>query len=385
MSHLSSYSCQSIDQDDIDAVVAVLNSEFLTQGPATAAFERAVANATNSPFACAVSSATAGLHLALVGLGLLEGDSVWTTPNTFVATVNAALYCGASVRLIDIDSETLNINLDCLERALQEADRDGQLPKIVIPVHFGGNPVNMEKLSRLSDKYGFKVLEDASHALGSRSQHETIGQCEFSDAAVFSFHPVKPLTSGEGGVITCKSQNLHALISRLRSHGVSRENLNAQHGLPEELSYEQTDLGWNYRLSDINAALGTSQLGKLKTRVEERVRLREIYKNELQPYAVKLQRIDTDCCSSNHLLVAQFENQSMRNEVHNSLRASNIATNFHYIPIYRHPYHKNIGKITDFPIMESYFSTGLTLPLHIKLTINEVKQVCTKIKEVISQ
>jgi len=202
---------------------------------------------------------------------------------------------------------------------------------------------------------------------------------------VFSFHPVKPLTSGEGGVITCKSQNLHALISRLRSHGVSRENLNAQHGLPEELSYEQTDLGWNYRLSDINAALGTSQLGKLKTRVEERVRLREIYKNELQPYAVKLQRIDTDCCSSNHLLVAQFENQSMRNEVHNSLRASNIATNFHYIPIYRHPYHKNIGKITDFPIMESYFSTGLTLPLHIKLTINEVKQVCTKIKEVISQ
>jgi UDP-4-amino-4,6-dideoxy-N-acetyl-beta-L-altrosamine transaminase len=383
MSRLDTYSCQTIDPSDIESVVSVLNSDFLTQGPMVAEFEKSLASLVGANHACAVSSATAALHLGLVSMDVGKGDHVWTTPNTFVATVNAAVYCGATVTLIDIDPDTLNIDLTSLERELEATSKTRRLPKVIIPVHFGGNPVDSRKLSSLSDKYEFKILEDASHALGSNTQYENIGQCQFSDAAVFSFHPVKPLTSGEGGAVVTNSNETYQKLCQLRSHGIDKNAREPTTILPADLYYEQTQLGWNYRLSDIHAALGNSQLKKLKSTVEYRQFLREIYLEQLDSEPVKFQKIEDESLSSNHLLVVQFETSLKRNAVYNALKAQGIASNFHYIPIYRQPLHHSIGNPTKFPVMEKYYATGLSLPLHVKLTETEILQVTSVIKEVL--
>jgi len=384
MSLLNTYSCQSIDQSDIDAVTDVLKSEYLTQGPMVKKFESSVADFTGARFGCAVSSATAGLHIGLIALGIKPGDHVWTTPNTFVATANAALYCGAKVDLIDIDQSDLNMDLDLLEHKLLTTSHNGILPKVIIPVHFGGNPVDMKRLSHLSERYQFKVLEDGSHALGSKTPEEYVGACKYSDAAVFSFHPVKPITCGEGGIITCNSEELYESLCSIRSHGITKNVRQSQKILPEELYYEQESLGWNYRLSDIHAALGNSQLLKIRVLTKKREELRHIYEAELASFPIQFQTTDQRSASSNHLLVARFTNTSTRNKVHDHLRQLNIATSFHYIPIYRHPYHRSLGDALNFPVMEHYYSTGLTLPLHCKLTKSDVIDVVKSIQEVLN-
>jgi len=381
MGKLDTYSCQSIDDADINSVVGVLKSDFLTQGPMVSEFEASMTDITKATYACALSSATAALHVALAGLGVKQGDHVWTTPNTFVATVNAARYCGASVSLIDINQGTYNLDLSVLERKLTTVAVPNLLPKVVIPVHFGGNPVDSERLSSLATKYGFKILEDASHALGSANTDETVGQCKFSDAAVFSFHPVKPLTSGEGGVITTNSADLHKNFCQLRSHGIVRNSRGSSDGLPPELYYEQVQMGWNYRLSDIHAALGNSQLRKLTSTVAYRQRLRNRYLEELHSSPIRFQTIEKETLSSNHLMIAQFETCSKRNAVYTALKAAGIGSSFHYIPVYRHPIHITLGHPRDFPVMEHYYQTALTLPLHVKLTEPDIIKVATIIRE----
>ena len=384
MGKLETYSCQSIDDADISSVVGVLRSDFLTQGPMVPEFEASMTDITKATYACAVSSATAALHIGLAGLGVKKGDHVWTTPNTFVATVNAALYCEASVSLIDIHQKTYNLDLSALERKLATTIDPNLLPKVVIPVHFGGNPVDSERLSSLATKYGFKILEDASHALGSANANELVGQCKFSDAAVFSFHPVKPLTSGEGGVITTNSEHLYKNFCQLRSHGIVRNPKESPEGLPSDLYYEQIQMGWNYRLSDIHAALGNSQLNKLTPTVDYRQRLRNTYLDELHSSSVKFQTIEEETRSSNHLMIAQFDTCAKRNAVHKALKSAGISSSFHYIPVYRHPIHKTLGNPAEFPVMEHYYATALTLPLHVKLTESDIIKVVAVIKEVLA-
>jgi len=380
MGKLDRYSCQSIDDADINSVVGVLRSDFLTQGPMVSEFEASMTDITKAAHACAVSSATAALHIGLAGLGVKKGDHVWTTPNTFVATVNAARYCEATVSLIDINQETYNLDLSTLERKLATTADPNLLPKVIIPVHFGGNPVDSERLSALATKYGFKILEDASHALGSANTKEIVGQCNFSDAAVFSFHPVKPLTSGEGGVITTNSADLHQNFCQLRSHGIVRDTQESPDGLPPELYYQQTQMGWNYRLSDIHAALGNSQLNKLTSTVAHRQQLRDRYLEELHSSSIQFQTIEEETLSSNHLMIAQFETCVQRNQVYKALKAAGIGSSFHYIPVYRHPIHSSLGNPEDFPIMEHYYATALTLPLHVKLSESDIIKAATIIK-----
>jgi len=384
MGKLDTYSCQSLDDADINAVVGVLRSDFLTQGPMVSEFEASMTDIPKAAHACAVSSATAALHIGLAGLGVKKGDHVWTTPNTFVATVNAARYCEASVSLIDIDQETFNLDLSALERKLTTTTDPNLLPKIVIPVHFGGNPVDSERLSQLATKYGFKILEDASHALGSANAKEIVGQCKFSDAAVFSFHPVKPLTSGEGGVITTNSVDLHENFCQLRSHGIVRDPNGSPDGLPRELYYEQIQMGWNYRMSDIHAALGNSQLNRLASTVAYRQQLRNRYVEELDSSSIKFQTIEEETLSSNHLMIAQFETHAKRNAVYKALKTAGIGSSFHYIPVYRHPIHRTLGNPIDFPVMEHYYATALTLPLHVKLTESDITSVASIVKEVLT-
>ena len=377
MSDLHKYSCQSLNQDDIDAVVSVLQSEFLTQGPITEEFESHTASYVNAQYACAVNSATSGLHLALLALGIKPGDSIWTTPNTFVATVNAALYCGASVQLVDINLETLNIDIDLLETKLDHAQKSKTLPAAIIPVHFGGYPLDMERIDNLKKKYGFQVIEDVSHALGSSFNNEAIGSCKWSDATVFSFHPVKPVTCGEGGIITCNKLQTFELLKQLRSHGIRRQTASTT----GKLAYEQISMGFNYRLSDIHAALGKSQLKRARDFVHTRAGIRELYEQKLQGFPISFQKLAQNSKSSHHLAVVRFANKSTRDRVQLRLQSEGIGTNQHYIPIYRHSFHKTLGELNDFPNMEAYFKTGLTLPLHAKLTHSEALHVCQIIKE----
>ena len=379
MSDVNRYSCQSIDDTDIDAVTEVLRSDFLTQGPAVEAFENSVSRYVQSPFACAVNSATSGLHIALLALDIGPSDMVWTSPNTFVATVNSVLYCGADVALIDIDPDTLNIDPNLLERQLKLADQNGNLPKAIIVVHFGGVPAEMKSINDLATKYNIAIIEDASHALGASIDNEPVGSCKWSDAAVFSFHPVKPITCGEGGMVTCKSPSLHDRLIKLRTHGIQR-NPDTENN---DLAYEQQSLGFNYRLSDIHAALGKSQLRRSEEFILQRSEMRAIYESQLDRSAVKLQTIPRASRSSHHLLVAQFADQALRDRIKAHLSQKAIGINFHYIPIYKHQFHRNLGTDEDFPMMANYFRTGITLPLHTKLTTDEVEFVCHAINEAI--
>lgn len=280
------YGKQSISNDDINAVVEVLKSDFLTQGPLVPEFEKEVAAYCQTKFAVAVNSATSALHISLMALGVGPNDLVWTSPNTFVATANAALFCGAEVDFIDIDPDTYNICTDALERKLHDASCCGRLPKVVIPVHFAGQPCDMQTIHRLSQKYGFHVIEDASHAIGGRYQDKPIGNCEYSDITVFSFHPVKIITTAEGGMAVTKSAKLEKLLKLFRSHGVSRDVYNGSDVEPDPWYYEQTVLGFNYRMTELQAALGIQQLAKIDEFIQKRHSIAKIYNKELLQFQV---------------------------------------------------------------------------------------------------
>lgn len=361
------YGRQSIDEADIAAVVAVLRSDWLTQGPAIERFEQAVAGYCRVEHAVAVCNATAALHLACRALGLGPGDWLWTSPNTFVASANCALYCGAQVDFVDIDATTYNMSVDALAAKLDQADRAGRLPKIVVPVHFAGQSCDMAGIGRLAERYGFRIIEDASHAIGGRYHDQPVGDCRYADIAVFSFHPVKIITTGEGGVATTRNPQLAEKLRLLRSHGISRDPTAMHSPPPGAWYYEQIDLGYNYRMTDLQAALGLSQLSRLDDFVAARVRLAARYSEGLSKLPLVLPRQQAYTASSWHLYVALVDparGEANRDGLFRHLRDSGIGVNVHYIPVYRQPYYHALGyEEGDFPNAENYYRCTITLPL----------------------
>ncbi len=371
------YGKQNISEEDIAAVADVLRSDFLTQGPAVEKFEREFAEYTEAKYAVAVSNATAALHLSCLALGLKSGDSLWTSPITFVASANCALYCGADPDFIDIDPRTYNIDTLSLSKKLMTAESKGRLPKIVIPVHFSGQPCDMECIYRMSHDYGFKIIEDASHAAGASYKSKKLGSCQFSDVSVFSFHPVKVMTTGEGGMITTNQKEIYEKLIRLRSHGITRnQELMTQND--GGWYYQQIDLGYNYRMTDIQAALGSSQLKRLDEFVRRRNEIAEMYDEGLQELVLTPHTLK-ETYSAFHLYVI---NTFKRKELYDYLRTKNIFCQVHYIPVHTQPYYKNLGfKDGNFPNAEKAYSRILSLPMYYGLTDAQVKYIISCIRE----
>jgi len=361
-----SYGKQSINQDDIDAVVDVLKSDFLTQGPKVVEFENDLANYCEAKYAKAVNNGTAALHLAYLAIGLEQGDIVWTTPNTFVATANAALYCGATVDFVDIDSKTYNLSIDYLKEKLIQAKKDNKLPKLVVPVHFAGQSCEMKAIWKLSKEYGFNVIEDASHALGGEYLNNKVGNCEYSDMAVFSFHPVKMITTGEGGAIMTNNEKLNEKIELLRSHGITKDATKFDNQSDGDWYYEQRALGFNYRLTDIQAALGISQLKRLDSFVARRREIVKQYFDKLDNSVLPYQHPDAN--SSWHLFVIQTED---RKATYKQLKTQGIMTQVHYIPVTSQPFYnrKKLKNSADF------YRHCLSLPIYADLNNNEQNRV----------
>ena len=375
------YGRQSISREDIDAVTRVLQSDFLTQGPMVPAFEGAVAQWVNAPHAVAVSSATSALHIACLALGVGPGQEVWTSPNSFVASANCALYCGAEIDFVDICPETLCMSVQALEEKLRERSASGKrLPSVVIPVHFGGQSCDMEEIHRLSLDFGFKIIEDASHAIGARYQDAPVGSCHFSDIAVFSFHPVKIITTGEGGMAITRCPLLFERMLRLRSHGITRDPQQMTDEPEGAWYYQQLELGLNYRLTDLQAALGLSQMSKLVKFVEKRRLLAQVYDDALSDL-VGTQFVPDYTKSARHLYPIRVEPKH-RASVFSQLRDLKIGVNVHYIPIHLHPYYQNLGFRKGYaPEAERYYESAISSPLYADLTPNAQQQVIDSLKK----
>lgn len=367
------YGRQNIDQTDIDAVVKVLCSDFLTQGPVVPAFEKAVAGYCDAQYGVAVNSATSALHLSCLALKVGLGDTVWTTPITFVASANCALYCGANVDFVDIDSQTYNMSVVRLAEKLAQAEKTGSLPKVVIPVHLCGQPCDMAGIHALSQRYHFKIIEDASHAIGGRYRGEPIGNCRYSDITVFSFHPVKIITTGEGGMALTQDPQLAKHMQLLRSHGITKNVAEMQSRPPEELwGYQQIDLGFNYRMTDINAALGVSQMQRLDHFVAKRHAIAKRYDKLLSSMPVVIPWQHEDGYSSFHLYPIRLnldEIQKTHRQIYEELHALGIGVNLHYIPVYQQPYYERLGFRAGYcQEAERYFAEAISLPIYPGLT-----------------
>jgi len=380
------YGKQEITQDDIDSVIEVLKSDFITQGPAVPRFEKSITDHCSVKYAVAVNSATSALHTACMALGLGEGDWLWTSPNTFVASANCGLYCGSQVDFIDIDPRTYNMSVEALQHKLEKAEREGKLPKIVIPVHFAGQSCDMKAISALAKKYNFKIIEDASHAIGGKYLDKPIGGCEYSDITVFSFHPVKIITTGEGGIATTNDKALADKMLRLRSHGVTRDPEYMISGNNEPWYYEQIELGLNYRMTDIQAALGVSQMQRLDNYIESRHRLCEQYEKLLQDMPVITPWQSPDSYSALHLYPIQIDSSVSlsRRKVFEDLREAGIGVNVHYIPVHTQPYYRNMGFIeTDFPNAMEYYKNAISLPMFSVLTNEQQLEVVGALKKIL--
>jgi len=373
------YGRQTISEEDIKAVCGVLRSDWLTQGPYIDEFEKSVGQYCGVDYAVAVNSATSALHIACLAAGLGPGDALWTSPNTFVASANCGLYCGASVDFVDIDILTGNISVDALTSRLEAAAANGRLPKVLVPVHFAGQSCDMERIAQLAARYGFKVIEDASHAIGGRYKDTVIGSCVFSDMTVFSFHPVKIITTGEGGMVLTKDKEVYERLLRLRSHGITRspELMTSEPDGP--WYYQQVELGFNYRMTDIAAVLGTSQMKRLDEFVERRNYLTERYDRLLSGMPLTPLHRRHETASACHLYVIRLRLDMIRKtrqQVFEEMREAGIGVNVHYIPVHTQPYYLAFGfKQGDFPQAEAYYASVMSLPLYYGLTDEEQSYV----------
>ncbi|MBP6421671.1 MAG: UDP-4-amino-4,6-dideoxy-N-acetyl-beta-L-altrosamine transaminase [Propionivibrio sp.] len=378
------YGRQDISEADIQAVVDVLRSDFLTQGPQVPAFERAVKTYCGAQHAVAVNSATSALHLACIALGVGSGDIVWTTPISFVASANCALYCGATVDFVDIDPRTYNLGLDALAAKLEKAEREGKLPKVVIPVHLAGQSCEMAGIHALAQRYGFKIIEDASHAIGGKYLDEPVGNCRYSDIAVFSFHPVKIITTGEGGMALTNDPVIAGRLMRLRSHGITRVPAEMTHLPDGPWYYQQIELGFNYRMTDIQAALGLSQMQRLDEFVAKRRLIAKRYDELLADFWVTTPWQIPDADSSLHLYIVRLKRDQInfaQKDIFERLRSFGILVNLHYIPMYRHPYFEAMGFIRDeFPEAEKYYAEAISLPIFPTLSEAQQTEVIERLK-----
>lgn len=382
------YARQAINDDDIAIVTEVLKSDWLTQGPTLERFEEAVKQYCGAEYAIAVCNATSALHLACRALGVSVGDTVWTSPNTFVASANCARYCGATVDFVDIDPKTYNMSATLLEIKLKEAEKIGKLPKVVIVVHFAGQSCEMEKIAKLAKQYGFFIIEDAAHSIGAAYQNKKIGLCEYSDVTVFSFHPVKIITTGEGGMLLTNHHAVAEKIKLLRSHGITRDVACMDHPSHGPWYYEQIDEGYNYRMTDIQAALGVKQMGRLDEFIQRRRYLAARYHEKLAELPIELPTLHPDAESAWHLYVIQLklsELKKSRREIVELLHLAGIKVNVHYIPVHTQPYYKKLGfKLGDFPLAEKYYACAISLPLYFTLQDREQDFVVDTLKGIIS-
>ncbi|MDA8141187.1 MAG: UDP-4-amino-4,6-dideoxy-N-acetyl-beta-L-altrosamine transaminase [Desulfobacteraceae bacterium] len=366
------YGFHDIQPEDTEAVLSVLRSDWLTQGPWIPKFEQAVAECCGAAHAVAVNSATSALHIACLALDLGPGDWLWTSPNTFVASANCGIYCGAQVDFVDIDPRTYNLSVESLAEKLSQAERQGCLPKVVIPVHFAGQACEMVRIRKLADQYGFRIIEDASHAIGARHLGESVGNCRYSDITIFSFHPVKIITTGEGGVATTNDAELAARMQRLRCHGITREPGLMQWEPHGPWYYQQIELGYNYRMTDMQAALGYSQLQRLDRYVLQRHQLKDRYDIQLSELPVIIPSQHPDSYSSLHLYPIQIINSHGRPDrltVFQALKTAGIGVNVHYIPVHTQPYYQRMGfKVGDYPNAELYYSRAISLPMFATLS-----------------
>lgn len=393
------YGRQDITQADIDAVVQVLRSDFLTQGPAVPHFEQLVAGRVKAKHAIAVNSATSALHIACLALDLGPGDLLWTVPNTFVASANCGRYCGAEVDFVDIDPCSWNLSVASLREKLLRAKENGRLPKVLVAVHFAGQPTEQEKIWTLAGEFGFKIIEDASHAIGASRQGEPVGSCRWSDITVFSFHPVKIVTSAEGGMALTNQSELADRMAMLRSHGITRDPERFQGDayrtsnsavvplLPPAWVYEQQMLGYNYRMTDLQAALGASQMDRLEEYVERRNLLAQRYDQILRELPLQLPSVQPGNISAFHLYVVRLK-QNVKNISHrqlfDDLRQKGIGVNLHYAPVHLQPYYRALGFVAgQYPEAECYAGEAISLPLHPGLTPQQQEYVVTALMEVL--
>ncbi|MBV7410715.1 UDP-4-amino-4,6-dideoxy-N-acetyl-beta-L-altrosamine transaminase [Maritimibacter sp. DP1N21-5] len=379
------YGRQLISENDINAVELVLRSDFLTQGPVVPRFERAVAARVRAEYAVAVNSATSALHLACLALDLGPGDLLWTSPITFVASANCGRYCGADVDFVDIDSENFNLCPDALTEKLERAAKQGRLPKVIVAVHMCGQSPDMSRIAELARTYGVRLIEDASHSIGADYLGTPVGGCTYSDITVFSFHPVKIITTAEGGMATTNDPAIAARMERLRSHGITRDPGLMTHEPDGPWYYQQLELGWNYRMTEMQAALGLSQMERLDAFVSRRRDLANAYDTAMTNLPLSLPGRMEGASSSWHLYVIRLDDPTGHNAVFEALRADGIGVNLHYIPVHLQPYYRDMGfGPGDFPAAEDYYTRAISIPLHAGLTDDEQAAVAAAISKALA-
>ena len=381
------YGRQHITQADIDAVTEVLQSDFLTQGPAVPAFEQRLSELTTAEYAIAVNSATSALHIACLALGIGPGSRVWTSTISFVASANCARYCGADVDFVDVEPDSGNMAVDKLRQKLELARSNDTLPQVVIPVHLAGASCDMQQIHYLANEFGFSIIEDASHAVGAGYQDEPVGNCRYSDITVFSFHPVKIITTAEGGMATTNDNELATKLGLFRSHGITRDPALMTQEMDGPWYYQQVALGYNYRMTDIQAALGVSQMTRLNQYVAKRHEIAARYNELLRDLPVTLPWQHPDSYSAYHLYVIRLQLDKMQAthlQVFETLRANNIMVNLHYIPVHRQPYYQQMGfKQGGYPDAEQYYREAISIPMHVNLTEEELQFVATSLREAV--